>query len=43
MPEGAKEGDVLRITDEGELLIDEGETRARRERIAAKQRSAFGK
>ena len=22
LPEGAKEGDVLRITDEGELLID---------------------
>ena len=43
LPEGAKEGDVLRITDEGELLIDEGETRARRERIAAKQRRAFGK
>ena len=36
LPEGAKEGDVLRITDEGE-------TRARRERIAAKQRRAFGK
>ena len=43
LPEGAKEGDVLRITDEGELLIDEGETRARRERIAAKQLRAFGK
>lgn len=43
LPEGAKEGDVLRITDEGELLIDEGETRVRRERIAAKQRRAFGK
>ena len=43
LPEGANEGDVLRITDEGELLIDEGETRARRERIAAKQRRAFGK
>lgn len=43
LPEGAKEGDVLRITDEGELLIDEGETRARRERIAAKQHRAFGK
>lgn len=43
LPEGARAGDVLRITDEGELLLDEEETRARRERIAAKQRRAFGK
>lgn len=43
LPEGAREGDVLRITDEGELLLDEEETRARRERITAKQRRAFGK
>lgn len=42
LPEGAGEGAVLKITDEGELLLDEEETRARRERIAAKQRRAFG-
>lgn len=42
LPQGAKEGAVLRITDEGELLLDEEETRSRRERIAAKQRRAFG-
>lgn len=43
LPEGAKEGSVLEITDEGELLLDDEETRARRERIAAKHRRAFGK
>lgn len=43
LPEGAREGDVLRITDEGELLLDEEETLARRERIASKQRRAFGR
>ena len=42
LPHGAREGAVLRITDEGELLLDEEETRARRERIAAKQHRAFG-
>lgn len=43
LPEGAGEGDVLRITDGGELLLDEEETLARRERIASKQRRAFGR
>ena len=43
LPEGAGEGDILRITDEGELTLDQEETRARRERAAAKQRRAFGK
>lgn len=42
LPAGAGEGDVLKITDEGELLLDEEETRVRRERVAAKQRRAFG-
>ena len=42
LPQGAGEGGVIRITDEGELTLDEEETRARRERIAAKQRRAFG-
>lgn len=43
LPEGAREGDVLKITDDGELVLDEDETRARRERITAKQRKIFGK
>lgn len=43
LPEGAAEGSVLKITEEGELLLDQAETQARRERIAAKQRRAFGK
>lgn len=42
LPEGAKEGSVLRITDEGELLLDNEAAFARRERIADKQRKAFG-
>lgn len=42
LPDGAREGDVLRITDEGELLLDQEATNARREKIAAKQRKAFG-
>ena len=41
LPGGAKEGSVLKITDEGELLLDEEETQARRARIAAKQRRTF--
>lgn len=43
LPEGAGEGVVLKITDEGELLLDQEETQARRERIARKQRRAFGR
>ncbi|NBJ88173.1 DUF3006 domain-containing protein [Acutalibacter sp. 1XD8-36] len=42
LPDGAREGDVLRITDEGELLLDQEATNARREKIAAKQHKAFG-
>ena len=42
LPDGAGEGDVLWITDEGELLLDREATNARREKIAAKQRKAFG-
>ncbi|RKJ39888.1 DUF3006 domain-containing protein [Acutalibacter sp. 1XD8-33] len=41
LPSGVGEGSVLTITSEGELLLDEAETQARRERIAAKQRRAF--
>lgn len=43
LPEGAGEGAVLEITDEGELRINREETQRRRERIAEKQRRAFGK
>jgi len=43
LPDGAGEGSVLKITDEGELLLDQEETQARRERVAAKQRRAFGR
>lgn len=42
LPEGAKPGCVLQITDGGELLLDMDETRRRRERILEKQRRAFG-
>ena len=42
LPEGAKEGSVLNITDEGELVLDEQETERRRQRILEKQRRAFG-
>lgn len=43
LPAGAAEGSVLVITDEGELRLDQQETEARRERITAKQRKAFGR
>lgn len=42
LPEGAAEGCVLEISDEGELRLNQEETRRRRERIAGKQRRAFG-
>lgn len=32
LPEGVKAGDVLRISDEGEIAIDQKETAARRSR-----------
>lgn len=43
LPEGAAEGIVLEITDEGELRLDLEETQRRRNRIAEKQRRAFGR
>lgn len=43
LPDGAREGSVLKITDEGELLLDQEAAKARRERIAAKHRKAFGR
>ncbi|MBP3703959.1 MAG: DUF3006 domain-containing protein [Clostridia bacterium] len=42
LPEGAKTGDVLVITDEGELKIDVEETERRRSRILEKQKKLLG-
>ncbi len=42
LPEGAAEGSVLVVSEEGELLLDEEETSKRRAKIAEKQRRAFG-
>lgn len=42
LPEGCSEGCVLEISDEGELSLNAAETQARRNRISAKQRRAFG-
>ena len=41
LPQDVSEGSVLEITEEGELRLNQEETQARRERIAAKQRRAF--
>lgn len=43
LPENAKEGCVLSISDDGELCLDLEETERRRQRILEKQRRAFGK
>lgn len=43
MPNGAKTGDVVVITDEGEISIDEEKTRARRKSIGKLQNSVFEK
>ena len=43
LPQGAAEGSVLEITNEGELQLNQDETQARRERIAAKQRKVFNR
>lgn len=42
LPEGAKPGSVLAISDEGQLILDLEETQRRRQRILEKQRRAFG-
>ncbi len=42
LPEGAKPGCVLAISDEGELSLDTEETERRRQRILEKQRRVFG-
>lgn len=41
LPEGAKEGDVLRIGDDGTLKIDQQATKARREKIQKLQNSVW--
>ncbi len=43
LPEGAEEGCVLAISEEGELFLDLEETQSRRRRIAEKQRGIFEK
>lgn len=42
LPEGAKPGCVLAISDQGELSLDVEETERRRQRILEKQRRVFG-
>ncbi len=42
LPEGAKPGCVLDLSDEGELSLNLEETETRRRRIADKQRRSFG-
>lgn len=43
LPEGAKPGCVLVISDQGELTLDLEETERRRQRILEKQHRIFGK
>ena len=42
LPQGAKAGDVLKITDDGALSIDVEETERRRARILEKQKKLMG-
>ncbi len=42
LPQGAAEGSVLLISEEGELSLDQEETERRRLRIAEKQGRVFG-
>ena len=41
VPDGAKEGDCLVITEAGELIIDVAETEARRKKNAELQKKLF--
>lgn len=41
MPQGAKEGDVLVISDDGELKIDQAQTKARNEKLKSKTGKLF--
>lgn len=38
LPKGAKAGDVLEISDEGEICVNEEATRQRLEKMAARQK-----
>ena len=40
-PKGVKEGDILRISDEGEITIDKEETERRRSKAKKLQNSAW--
>lgn len=42
LPSGAKVGDVIAISDEGVLTLDEEETARRRQRIEDKQKKLLG-
>ena len=41
LPKGAREGDILAISDEGEIAVDADETRRRREKIKKLQNSVW--
>lgn len=43
IPKGAKEGDVIRISDDGDITIDKEETDRRRKKIIAMQNSLWKK
>lgn len=43
LPKDAKAGSVLKISDEGELSLNQEETERRKQRILEKQRKAFQK
>lgn len=42
LPEGAKPGCVLDITEDGTLVLNTAETEQRKKRIGEKQRKLFG-
>lgn len=41
LPQGAKSGDVLQISDGGELSVDQEETQRRRKKMASLQNKLF--
>lgn len=43
LPSGVREGDVLEISDEGEISVNDEKTRRRREQILARQKKMFHK
>lgn len=42
LPMGAKPGDVLKLSSDGSLTLDEDETKRRKERIKKLQNKLFG-